>query len=224
VTKLNTNCNKVPIFSLSFGKRAEKTLLQLRKLSLKNRGFSRHIYEAADASLQIEEFYKQISSPLLNNICFLYWSEVEEVTRRCFPIYFRGSELVVSGRYKESFRPPTVHCFGSGGKITLPSIVESSVTSLERLWAYLAVKELLEERDVVEDRERLTQLTQKATALALKYSFVTDVTSLVVVKPKETTTLKDTTRRPEPGTTSSGSAPSGLQQSTGELCLAYSLG
>lgn len=95
MTNLNAK-DRVPIFSLSFGNDADKEFL--RKLSLKNLGFSRHIYEAADASLQLQEFYKQISSPLLNDINFKYDAEVEEVTRTWFPIYFRGSELVVAGR------------------------------------------------------------------------------------------------------------------------------
>lgn len=95
MTHLNVK-DKVPIFSLSFGNYADKDFL--RKLSLKNLGFSRHIYEAADASLQLQEFYKQISSPLLHDIKFKYDAEVEEVTRSWFPIYFRGSELVVAGR------------------------------------------------------------------------------------------------------------------------------
>lgn len=64
---------------------------------MKNLGFARHIYEAADASLQLQEFYKQISSPLLSNVTFNYVSNVTEVTKRHFPILFRGSELVVAG-------------------------------------------------------------------------------------------------------------------------------
>lgn len=88
--------DKVPIFSLSFGHFANKDFL--RRLSLKNLGFSRHIYEAADASLQLQDFYKQISSPLLHNIKFKYDAEVGDVTKTWFPIYFRGSELVVAGR------------------------------------------------------------------------------------------------------------------------------
>ncbi|XP_018575267.1 inter-alpha-trypsin inhibitor heavy chain H4-like isoform X2 [Anoplophora glabripennis] len=98
VTHLNAK-DKVPIFSLSFGDGTDEDFL--RKLSLKNLGFSRHIYEANDASLQLQDFYKQISSPLLYDINFKYDSEVAEVTKTQFPIYFRGSELVVAGRYVE---------------------------------------------------------------------------------------------------------------------------
>lgn len=62
------------------------------------------------------------------------------------------------------------------------SIIKNPVTSLERLWAYLTIKQLLEERNTVDNKE---ELTKRAVDLALKYSFVTEVTSLVVVKPDE---------------------------------------
>lgn len=91
------NSENIPIFSLSFGEGADKDFL--RKLSSKNQGFSRHIYEAADASLQIQELYKQVSSPLLSNITFKYTAEANSVTKTKFPLYFKGSEIVVAGRY-----------------------------------------------------------------------------------------------------------------------------
>ena len=52
---------------------------------------------------------------------------------------------------------------------------------LERLWAFLRVRELLDEIDATEDE------AAKATALklALNYGFVTPLTSLVVVKNDE---------------------------------------
>lgn len=48
------------------------------------------------------------------------------------------------------------------------------------------VKQTLEKRDVTDDK---TELTKKALDLALKYSFVTDVSSLVVVKPNATSAV-----------------------------------
>lgn len=93
--------SRVPIFTLSFGEEADKNFL--RKLSLKNYAFSRHIYEAADASLQLQQFYKQISSPVMSNVTFKYQDNVEDITRVNFPIYFRGCELVICGRYEGKF-------------------------------------------------------------------------------------------------------------------------
>ncbi|KAJ8913538.1 hypothetical protein NQ315_017089 [Exocentrus adspersus] len=182
VTQLNSKHNKVPIFSLSFGAGANKAFL--RELSLKNFGFSRHIYEAADASLQLQSFYKEISSPLLSEITFKYDKDVTEVTRTRFPIYFKGCELVVCGRYDGRHLPCSIHGSGPRGPLNLGTVVNKPVTSLERLWAYLTVKQLLEERSKVEENKE--SLTKRAVEIALKYSFVTEVTSLVVVKPDET--------------------------------------
>lgn len=61
------------IFSLGFGNDADMTFL--RKLSLNNTGFAKKIYEAADATLQLRDFYSQISSPLLADVTFKYQPE-----------------------------------------------------------------------------------------------------------------------------------------------------
>ncbi|CAG9823745.1 unnamed protein product [Phaedon cochleariae] len=184
ITGLNSGDNQIPIFSLSFGSGADRSFL--RKLSLKNLGLSRHIYEASDASLQLQDFYRQISSPLLSNVNFKYDSEVKAVTKRDFPIFFRGSEIVVSGCYSGSTLQTSIHASGSNGTVVLSPSIEAPITSLERLWAYLTVKQDLQEREAAENK---TELTKKILDLALKYSFVTEVSSLVVVKPNETRTV-----------------------------------
>ena len=68
VTNLNTR--KSSIFSLAFGTGVNYNFL--KKLSLRNSGFSRRIYEAADTTLQLTDFYDEISSPLLADVEFKY--------------------------------------------------------------------------------------------------------------------------------------------------------
>lgn len=94
-TKISELNRGIPIFSLSFGDGADRNFLQ--KLSLQNEGFSRHIYDAADASLQLKDFYKEISSPLLSNVTFKYTKEAKELTKTKFPNYFKGGEIIISG-------------------------------------------------------------------------------------------------------------------------------
>ncbi|XP_066249128.1 inter-alpha-trypsin inhibitor heavy chain H4-like isoform X3 [Euwallacea similis] len=197
ITELNSR--KVPIFSLSFGDGADRQFLQ--KISLKNQGFARHIYEAADSYLQLQNFYKEISSPLLSNVTFKYIDKVYNVTKRHFPILFHGGELYITGRLDEAALSdtkysPTVEAWGVNGPIELTPKVYQAAGSLERLWAYLTVKQLLEQREVAEDK---TGPTQEALKLALKYSFVTDVSSLVVVKPNATSAVntEDASKLPE---------------------------
>ncbi|EFA05400.2 hypothetical protein TcasGA2_TC015572 [Tribolium castaneum] len=180
VTKINQGTNRAAIFSMSFGEDADKNFL--KKLSAQNLGFSRHIYEAADAALQLQNFYRTVSSPLLRDVRFKYVDKVSEVTRIDFPIFFLGSEFVIAGRCGDTRPLRHVEAFCTNGCIEFETDETESDVSLERLWAYLTVKQLLDEAETSENR---TELTKKALSLALKYSFVTSVTSLVVVKPQQ---------------------------------------
>lgn len=65
--------------------------------------------------------------------------------------------------------------------MNLTSRVEHSVSDIERLWAYLTVKQLLEKKEITDDN--VDDIKKKALDLSLKYSFVTSLSSLVVVKP-----------------------------------------
>ncbi|XP_785426.4 inter-alpha-trypsin inhibitor heavy chain H3 [Strongylocentrotus purpuratus] len=53
----------------------------------------------------------------------------------------------------------------------------------ERLWAYLTIKNLLDQRKTANNRETKVALSERALNLSLKYHFVTPLTSLLVVKP-----------------------------------------
>lgn len=255
------------IFSLAFGEGADVKFL--RKVSLANGGFARTIYEAADASLQLNNFYKQISSPLLANVTFQYIPdkvERDSMTKLDFRTFFDGSELVVAGRTSDKSIAEvggTVQAVGDDGKPATfrPHLIPidepislhpgplfnrsepHEATVLERLWAYLTIKQLLDDQDALDaanaDKDETitptrvrppqppppppmalpaqglveavpaptdTTTTASASAtetaldlsvlkpepkkraleLALKYSFVTPLTSLVVVKPNET--------------------------------------
>lgn len=70
IIKFNDYNFRYPIFSLGFGEGADIDFL--KKLSLNNAGFARVIYEASDATLQLRNFYKEISSPVLSNVTFKY--------------------------------------------------------------------------------------------------------------------------------------------------------
>ncbi|KAF2881523.1 hypothetical protein ILUMI_24657 [Ignelater luminosus] len=128
----------------------------------------------------------QISSPLLANVNFKYELSVTSLIKTEFPIHFGGSELVFCGFYRENeLKPPVIEAFGERGRISLkPLTIERSVSNIESLWAYLTIKQLLEKKEVADQDKN--ELKEKALDLALKYSFVTPVSSLVVVKPNVT--------------------------------------
>ncbi|XP_063224499.1 inter-alpha-trypsin inhibitor heavy chain H4-like isoform X2 [Bacillus rossius redtenbacheri] len=187
---------RAAIFSLAFGDDADVGFL--KKLSLRNSGFARKIYEAADAALQLRDFYRQVASPLLANVTFTYPpGQVEEgsLTRRRFHTLFSGAELVVAGRRGSG--DPGLAAEVSGLSLDGPSLFPAGGTRpagtapLERLWAHLTVRQLLEDSDALGgDPDNTTEkgeaARRRALQLALKYSFVTPLTSLVIVKPNET--------------------------------------
>jgi hypothetical protein len=59
VKKANSGVKSASIFSLAFGRQADFDMLKV--LSLQHYAFARKIYIAADASLQLEGFYKEVS-------------------------------------------------------------------------------------------------------------------------------------------------------------------
>ncbi|XP_071439926.1 inter-alpha-trypsin inhibitor heavy chain H4-like isoform X2 [Hetaerina americana] len=98
---MNTEA-RAPIFSLAFGNDADFRFV--RKLSLQNHAFARRIYEAADATLQLESFFQEVSSPLLNNVTFSYINpkvDQSSLTESTFHTYFAGTEVVVAGRVND---------------------------------------------------------------------------------------------------------------------------
>ncbi|MBO8666403.1 hypothetical protein INO76_15355, partial [Staphylococcus aureus] len=72
--------------------------------------------------------------------------------------------------------------------IVPPEVVPQKrrIGHLEKLWAYLNIQQLMDQYELNKN-ENSTEKA-KALELALKYSFVTPLTSLVVVKPNDTTT------------------------------------
>ncbi|KAE9534318.1 hypothetical protein AGLY_008408 [Aphis glycines] len=201
----NTNKEKYPIFSLGFGVGADIDFL--KKLSLNNTGFARVIYEASDASLQLRNFYKEISSPVLSNVTFQYIdAQVDNitVTKKSFNLLFKGTELVVAGKLKDGTSPDfngTLNADSTEGNFNRPVVVtcfdipiipptslptQRRIGHLEKLWAYLNIQQLMDQYEL--NKNENSTAKAKALELALEYSFVTPLTSLVVVKPNDTTT------------------------------------
>ncbi|XP_047116751.1 inter-alpha-trypsin inhibitor heavy chain H4-like isoform X1 [Schistocerca piceifrons] len=171
------------LFTLAFGEDADFGFL--RKLALRNGGFGRRIYEAADAHLQLRNFYRQVASPLLSSVNFTYGDgqvEEESLTQTRFSTLFRGSELVVCGRLQPaaSLLEPVVVAEGRQ-RHKSPAKLEKASTG-ERLWAFLTVRQLLDMDTATPNQT----IKDRAKDIAIKYSFVTPVTSLVVVKPNDT--------------------------------------
>ncbi|KAM4819016.1 inter-alpha-trypsin inhibitor heavy chain H6 [Thomomys bottae] len=205
--------HRVALFSLAFGDDADFPLL--RRLSLENRGAARRIYEDADAALQLEGLYEEISMPLLADVRLDYLGGlVGSSPWALFPTYFGGSELVVAGQVQPGKQELGIHLAARGpkGQLLVARHSEEATNSsqkafgcpgepalnvagfIRRLWAYVTIGELLEARFQARDSTTRHVLTAKALNLSLEYNFVTPLTSLVMVHLKEET--EETTKQP----------------------------
>merc|ERR1712241_1283230 len=234
----------IPIYGLAFGSGADFSLI--KDISTDNQAFARKIFESSDATIQLENFYAEISSPLLKDITFTYvGDDGMETAENVLPgsTFHKGSEIICVVKMGEDIQLPTSlringHSFGSpfndvihpcffpgeddhsdldeeendenqeedNENVTeldieevplrhihhcippnpFPPAPQSPPSFIEKLWAFLTIEKLLDEKA---DNKNMTEeeREEKATEIALKYNFVTDLTSLVVVKPKSPT-------------------------------------
>uniref|UniRef100_A0A914W3C9 Inter-alpha-trypsin inhibitor heavy chain H3-like n=1 Tax=Plectus sambesii TaxID=2011161 RepID=A0A914W3C9_9BILA len=202
----------IKVYGLGFGDDADFNLL--REMSTKTGGFARKIYEASDAAIQLDGFYAEISSPLLADLDIKYLNPNVEVVSTVKNItgdtLFEGSEFILIGKmnqlslnegeeifewharccngpkvFKCCYRPWRPQHSSNKGDIS-----KTAGGFIERSWAYLTVKNLLEKAKV--NSEESETLKNQALKLALKYKFVTEQTSMVVTQTEKAVELDQT--------------------------------
>ncbi|XP_047439699.1 inter-alpha-trypsin inhibitor heavy chain H3-like [Mugil cephalus] len=186
------------LFCLGFGDGVDYSFLDV--MSRQNNGLARRIFEASDATLQLQGFYEEVSSPLLREVDISYpGNAVDFLTTNHFSQLFNGSEIVVAGRLTDNNLDNfLVEVFGQGfeGDFTVQGQASAEDWGViypdeeyifgdftERLWAYLTIQQLLQKSKSGAPEEK-TNATAKALDMSLEYSFVTPLTSMVVIKPE----------------------------------------
>uniref|UniRef100_A0A673B701 Inter-alpha-trypsin inhibitor heavy chain H3 n=1 Tax=Sphaeramia orbicularis TaxID=375764 RepID=A0A673B701_9TELE len=173
------------LFCLGFGNDVDYRFLDV--MGKQNKGLARRIFEASDATLQLQGFYEEVSSPLLSEVDLRYPDNaVDFITTNHFDQLFNGSEIVVAGRLTDNDLDNfLVEVFAQGvRKGDKEEYIFGDFT--ERLWAYLTIQQLLEKRSVnaTGSEDEKGNATAKALDMSLLYNFVTPLTSMVVTKPE----------------------------------------
>ena len=185
-TGISVNC-------ISFGFNADFEFLQ--DLALTNFGIAKRIPVDANAAEELTGFLREITSPTIAQVQFVFpFGSVEELTAIQFPFLFSGSEIVVAGKFNDSSPETiTVQVIGQGLDDTVTyessvsmvtdTAVAGSLPSTERLWAYLEIKGLLDAKRLAEiNGQNGSAFGEEALQLSLRYNFVTELTSLIVVE------------------------------------------
>ncbi|XP_053293658.1 inter-alpha-trypsin inhibitor heavy chain H3 isoform X3 [Pleuronectes platessa] len=192
---------KFPLYCLGFG--YDVNFEFLKTMSLQNDGVARRIYDDSDADIQLRGFYVEVATPLLTDVTMIYLGGTN-LTQTNFSQYYDGSEIVVAGQITdnnvETFIPQVV-AISWNSKVTFSETNMTEIVSddhIQRVWAYLTVKQLLEKELQLSGPEK-DKVKEEALELSLKYSFVTPLTSMVVTKPQGEST--DVLHKPKEGGT-----------------------
>merc|ERR1711902_171487 len=207
--------SQLPIFSVAFGSGADFDLL--KEISLAADSFAKRVYEGSDAALQLENFYAEISSPVVTNLKFDYVGDlVDNSTLSSGEVktLFKGDQYVVVGKLlSEASGPFTVQVTGdkAGTKyfediviepcLREPKVVEDAtiLPIIDDINCFQPIpgekkskaQEFPQSLHAFLNIQQLLKKDKKSEALklALQNHFVTPVTSLVVVQPDEEDTL-----------------------------------
>ncbi|XP_042225761.1 inter-alpha-trypsin inhibitor heavy chain H5-like [Homarus americanus] len=195
------NIHQLPIFSLAFGQDADLRLL--RQVSADNKGFTRTIDDKERPADQLQDFYKQISSPLMTDVDIVYpEDEVDPnsvVRQDITSTYYSGDEVVVAGQLAEGATEvhPIVAGQGKSGPLQFrvsrigtpepPTLTADPQRNnyVERLWAYLTVQDLLAVQEIIMDRNLRGEMRARAKEIAIRFKFVTKLTTLNVVNAED---------------------------------------
>uniref|UniRef100_A0AAR2LCL1 Inter-alpha-trypsin inhibitor heavy chain 3 n=1 Tax=Pygocentrus nattereri TaxID=42514 RepID=A0AAR2LCL1_PYGNA len=193
-TKIQANVKeaiggKFPFYCLGFG--LDVKLDFLEKLAEENNGLARRIYENSDPYLQLKGFYEEVANPLLTNVQLKY-TGAANLTQTRFSQYYQGSEIVVAGQLTDSLDTLETEITGTSknSAVTYKHSTNISTgfllqdTYIRRLWGFLTVKQLLIKEKILHGQEK-EAARKEALDLSLKYTFVTPLTSMVVMKPQD---------------------------------------
>jgi Ca-activated chloride channel family protein len=178
------NIHRSRVFVFGVGNDVNTELLD--RISSDHRGTSVYIGEDENLEVAISSFYEKISSPLLADLAVTFKGiETSQVYPRVLPDLFKGSQLVLVGRYKGR-GPVGVVLTGTSGKEEKRFVLESRGLSggeqfsfLPRLWATRRIGYLLEE---IRLRGSTNELVDEIRRLGLKYGIVTPYTSFLVTE------------------------------------------
>jgi Ca-activated chloride channel family protein len=183
------NERRARIFVFGVGDDVNTELLD--RIASDHRGASAYIGEREDLEVALSSFYEKISSPVLADLGVEFQGiETSQAYPRTLPDLFKGSELVLVGKYSGD-GPVSAVLAGRAGRETKRFVLERQALTgsdkfsfLPRLWATRRIGYLLEEIRLQGENK---ELADEVRRLGLKYGIVTPYTSFLVTERERLT-------------------------------------
>ncbi len=179
----DANTGDVRVFVFGVGYDVNTHLLD--KLSARNRGVSEYVEPEEDIEVKVSGFYAKVSNPVLSDVMLMFDGvRVGELYPKELPDLFKGSQLILLGRYEDG-GDAVIRLKGNVGDESREYVYELGFPSrnpgndfIPRLWATRKIGYLLDQIRLSgrEDRE----LVDSIINLSVEYGIMTPYTSFLV--------------------------------------------
>ncbi len=183
----NLNKNNSRIFTFGIGDDINTHLLD--KITEESKAWRIYVGENEDIEIKVSNFYDKIQSPVLSDLKIDFGSgiEVYQIYPKNLPDLFKGSNLLVFGRYKG----------GGIAKVTLSGKLQgeskqfstsmnfnkdNEYNFIPSIWASRRIGHLL---DLIRLNGESKELIGEITALARKHGIITPYTSYLILEDEE---------------------------------------
>ena len=216
VKKANTS--NIRIFVFGVGYKVNTHLLD--KLADENRGAHDYITPAENIEVKISNFYDKIANPVLSDVKLTFEGvDTYDMSPSAMPDLFKGSQLVILGRYKGQGQKAVRLKGNVSGKekefVYEANFKETDDSSdyIPRLWAIARIGFLLDQIRLSGEK---AELKDEVVRLAKEFGILTPYTSYLVVEDLDRRRLAG---RPEeaPGFAGGGEVARKLSEDRGRL-------
>ena len=176
------NATGARLFAFGVGNNVNTVLLD--QLAQENRGTTTYVLPGENLEVSVSSFYRKIASPVLADITLaIEGIDVFDIHPVGFPDIFRGTQLLILGRYRgEGDAQITL----SGNSVGSPTSYVTNLpfpsasledTFLPRLWAGRKISYLLNQIRLYGESD---ELVDSIIALSRRYGIITPYTSFLV--------------------------------------------
>ena len=182
VTKANTRRTRIFTFGVGY----DVNTKLLGKVADDNRGYAEYVRPNESIEVKVSALYGKVQNPVVTDLSLsLPGIKVFDVFPRRLPDLFKGSQLIVLGRYEGGGRVPVCLSGTRRGRsckfvydLSLPRMTErAELAFVARLWASQKIGYLL---DQIRLHGRSNEVVKEIVDLATDYGIVTEYTSFLV--------------------------------------------
>ncbi len=166
----------------------------LDRLSDIGHGDSDYIKPQEDVEARVSSFFAKVASPVLSNISVAFdgnGMDVYDVYPKTLPDMFKGSQLVITGRFRGN-GVSTAKLTGTANGLdeqfkltTHAGEAEGANTYLPRIWAQRKLGYLIDQVRLSDNPGGKTELLDEIVRLSKEYGVITEYTSFLVDEPEQ---------------------------------------